>query len=222
MITPVYGSGTTGGSIAAVRSLRSQGAAEEEATTLYTEPDEPAPTTGDTIAQGTVTASATASETETTVEPPGPLGDVMKKYVGLASSKEKRMNVLPPNSRRKSSNKPKAIRRRKKGLPSDSVGQQADAFSMEASHEAMMAVMAKAIDTISLPGRGDHDPSHTIALIILNEVVETNTVGGDHNSYVEASDIWIKPNRLNSMTYELLLPLKRGPEPLLAPAAIFL
>lgn len=243
MITPASGLGTPGGSTAAARSSRSQGAAEEEATILDTEPAEPATTTTrETTTQSSVAVSATGSETGATMEPPEPLGDVTKKYVGLSSSKEERMNVMPPNSRRNSV-KEASVRRHKKGLPSSSVAQQGDVFSMDCVHEAIKAV-ATAVDTISFPGRNNYDPNHTMALFILNEVVETGTVGGGHNSkgskrrqkptltLVTSSGrdmknisqavaaVFVDSDReRQDALYDLrvLLPIERGPEPRLVP-----
>lgn len=120
------------------------------------------------------------------VQEPTALADVTnnsdstsKEYSGLASRKEDRMNAMP--TKKKSTFKPKTITREHKNcVPCQDISQQADVTSMTAVHRAVLAA-GKAIDTISLPGRPASAPSHTLALIVLNNVKETLSSGGGTN-----------------------------------------
>lgn len=179
-IIPALPSSTAGGSNAPTRNLRSQDAAEEEATTAPNEPTSAVAPIGDGLTQTVTSNSTTMSETGATAEPSEPLENETKPYVGLASSREKRKNAMPSPGP-KSEHSRKITRPRNIGLPCQALSQQADATAMRAQLEALIAT-ANAIDTTSFPGRQRHEPGHKMALMILNEVKETNPVGGGSNA----------------------------------------
>lgn len=100
-------------------------------------------------------------------------------HIGLASSKDERMKVLPKPSA-SASNPKKKDRKRKKALPCQDVSQQADSTAMGTVHSAMVAA-AEAIDTTSLPGRASYLPNHVMAVLVLNKVKVTRPDGGGTN-----------------------------------------
>lgn len=56
---------------------------------------------------------------------------------------------------------------------------------MKSIHDLLVSA-AEAIDTVTLPGRKEFMPGHAVALLVLNNVRETSSVGGGSNSNTES------------------------------------
>ena len=120
-----------------------------------------------------VATIAAASETvarDSTSTPE--IDDVENRYVGRGSSAEDRAALANAAKKRSRSDK-----RRKVGVPSDSLSGQADAVANSAVEKAFHAV-GTAADTIYAPARVDAQPRRALLLVEVNEVNSPAAAGG--------------------------------------------